>query len=70
MFWIAIAFILIMVSDWRYLQNKQVKLKQRWVTIGISVCFFVLSEILYLVKDKWNLAIFAAAVRKTVQMWM
>ncbi|MGP0586141.1 hypothetical protein [Paenibacillus timonensis] len=66
MFWIGILFTLIMLADWFMQKKERVKLKNRIKVLLISLCFFVTAEVLFKLKDQWNLPSFLHYLRVTM----
>jgi len=54
-FWIGILFTLIMLADWFMQKKEGIKLKTRLKVLLVSLCFFVTAEVLFKLKDQWNL---------------
>ncbi len=66
MFWIVILFSLIMLGDWYMQKKEEVNLKTRITVLLVSICFFVTSEVVFNLKDRWNLPILFHNLRETM----
>ncbi|MDU4696045.1 MAG: hypothetical protein E6Y08_09540 [Paenibacillus sp.] len=66
MFWIGILFALIMLADWFMQKKEGVRLKTRMIVLIISGCFFVISEVVFKIKEQWNLTILFHYLRETM----
>lgn len=66
MFWIGILFTLIMLADWLMQIKEGVKVKTRIKVLLISLCFFVTAEVLFKLKDQWNLPSWFHYLRETM----
>ncbi|MGZ7444199.1 hypothetical protein [Paenibacillus sp. TH7-28] len=70
MIWIGTIYVIIMLFDWFGQRKKQVKLKTRLLVLLISLCFFACAEVLFLLKERWNVPMFIQYVRESIQHWM
>jgi hypothetical protein len=65
-FWIGILFALIMLADWFMQKKEGVRLKTRMIVLIISGCFLVISEVVFNMKEQWNLTILFQYLRETM----
>lgn len=66
MFWIGILFALIMLGDWHMQKKEGVKLKTRITVLLVSLCFLITAEVVFKLKDQWNLPILFHYLRETM----
>ncbi|RCX23425.1 hypothetical protein DFP94_1011024 [Fontibacillus phaseoli] len=66
MIWIGILFLVIMLFEWRNQSGGRAKRRDRWAVLAISVCCLLLSEVLFLLKNKWNLPILFSFLSKWI----
>ncbi len=66
MIWIGIMFLAIMVFEWRSQRKSQSNRRDQWIVLTISVCLFILTEVLFAIKDKWNIAILFHLVGRSI----
>lgn len=70
MIWIGTMYAIIMLFDWFGQRKKRVRLKTRLLVLLISLCFFACAEVLFLLKERWNVPMFIRYVRESIQNWM
>lgn len=66
MYWIGTLFALIMLVDWLIQKKEGAKLKTRMTVLLITVVFFITSEVVYKLKDRWNLPVLFRYMRESV----
>ncbi len=66
MVWLGILFVLIMLSDWFMQKKEGIKLNTRVTVLIVSICLFVISEVLFKLKDRWNLLMMFRYLRETL----
>ncbi|MCH1638592.1 hypothetical protein MJ257_00615 [Paenibacillus timonensis] len=66
MFWIGILFTLIMLADWFMQKKEGVKLRTRMTVLLVSICFFITSEVVFKLKDQWNLPVLFRYLSETM----
>lgn len=66
MFWIGILFTLIMLADWFMQKKEGVKLRTRMTVLLVSICFFITSEVIFKLKDRWNLPVLFRYLSETM----
>lgn len=66
MYWIGTLFALIMLVDWLMQKKEGAKLKTRMTVLLITVVFFITSEVVYKLKDRWNLPVLFRYLRESV----
>ncbi|GJM81161.1 hypothetical protein HMSSN139_36570 [Paenibacillus sp. HMSSN-139] len=66
MFWIGILFTLIMLADWFMQKKEGVKLRTRMTVLLVSICFFITSEVVFKLKDRWNLPVLFRYLSETM----
>jgi hypothetical protein len=65
-FWIGILFTLIMLADWFMQKKEGVKLRTRMTVLLVSICFFITSEVVFKLKDRWNLPVLFRYLSETM----
>lgn len=63
-------FLAIIVLEWLSQRKAKVKRRDKWIVLGISVGLFLLSEVLFKLKDKWNIALLFQIVGKSIDVWI
>lgn len=63
-------FLAIIVLEWLSQRKAKVKRRDKWIVLGISVGLFLLSEVLFKLKDKWNIALLFQFVGKSIDVWI
>ncbi|MBW4838115.1 MAG: hypothetical protein KZY74_01860 [Paenibacillaceae bacterium] len=66
MLWIGILFTLIMLADWFMQKNEGVKLRTRITVLLVSIGFFLISEVVFKLKDRWNLPVLFRYLSETM----
>ncbi len=57
MIWIGILFLAIVLFEWKKQGGGRAKRRDRWTVLAVSLCCLLLAEVLFLLKNKWNLPI-------------
>ncbi|CAM4511818.1 MAG: hypothetical protein E7L01_14345 [Paenibacillus macerans] len=69
MIWIGTMYLLIMLFGW-LAQRRRAGFKTRLLVLLVSLCFFACAEVLFLLKERWNVPMFIQYVRESIQNWM
>ncbi|MNI91566.1 hypothetical protein D3C73_1492510 [compost metagenome] len=70
MIWIGAMFLVIIVFEWLNQRKAKVKRRDKWIVLGISVGLLLLSEVLFKLKDKWNVTMLFEFVGKSIDVWI
>jgi hypothetical protein len=64
--YIGILYVLIILADWLMQKKEGVQLKKRITVLVVSICFFVISEVTFKLKDQWNFIMMMEYLRKSM----
>lgn len=70
MLWIGITFALIMGYQWNQQRKKRVDRVYRRIVLAVSFLLFLLAEVQFMLKDRWNLPMLSQSISKTVESWL
>ncbi|WP_334071466.1 MULTISPECIES: hypothetical protein [Paenibacillus] len=70
MFWIGAIFFADMGYKWIKRRREGVAWKHHWSVLAVSFLLFLLAEVQFLLKDRWNLPIFFHTISTSIQAWL
>lgn len=70
MLWIGITFVVIMGHQWNQQRKKRVDRAHRRIVLAVSFLLFLLAEVQFMLKDRWNLPMLSQSISKTVESWL
>lgn len=70
MLWIGVTFALIMGYQWNQQCKKRVDRAHRRIVLAVSFLLFLLAEVQFMLKDRWNLPMLSQSISKTVESWL
>lgn len=70
MLWIGITFVVIMGYQWNQQRKKRVDRAHRRIVLAVSFLLFLLAEVQFMLKDRWNLPMLSQSISKTVESWL
>jgi hypothetical protein len=70
MIYIALAFGLIGLMEWTYLDRKKRSVRTHWVIIGLALFLLFSCEALYLFRNYWSLGSFINSIFEPIQRMM
>jgi|GEM_PF-6615369 len=70
MLWIGIMFAAIMGYQWIQQRKERVNRTHRRTVLAVSFLLFLLAEIQFMLKDRWNLPMLTQSISQTVVSWL
>ncbi|MCA1291828.1 hypothetical protein LBW89_02230 [Paenibacillus sp. alder61] len=70
MLWIGISFVVIMGYQWNQQRKKGGDRAHRRIVLAVSFLLFLLAEVQFMLKDRWNLPMLSQSISKTVESWL
>ncbi|GIO83341.1 hypothetical protein J25TS5_02730 [Paenibacillus faecis] len=70
MLWIGITFVVIMGYQWNRQRKKGGDRAPRRIVLAVSFLLFLLAEVQFMLKDRWNLPMLSQSISKTVESWL